>query len=243
MAALIGQLSYMNWASRARTLPLFMEATHAISAFAVSATLIRAVFKPFGQPFKVTDKGGDRSKPRVHWRLAAMFGMIGFSSLASIVWAFISPYAAAEISSLDFFNLLWAAVAILIALIAFVACFERRRDEEIFAVGEDTYVIANNSRLSCALVSLSTSVANITVGQDDLSRLTRHLTLLIPGIGLVTGSLTKVTATSARVHIQPSPAQRAQLLLTLYPSPNTSVASRARMTATAIGLWRRGFSR
>src|ERR1700687_3377092 len=86
--ALLGQMIYMAWISRSRTLPLFMEATHAVRAVAISATLLSAVVKPFGRPFKVTDKGGDRSSPRVHWKLASVFGLISLSSAARIVWGF-----------------------------------------------------------------------------------------------------------------------------------------------------------
>jgi len=73
--ALFGQIVYMTWISRSRTLPFFMEATHAVTAFAITATLLSAVVKPFGRPFKITDKGGDRSAPRVHWKLASVFGL------------------------------------------------------------------------------------------------------------------------------------------------------------------------
>jgi cellulose synthase (UDP-forming) len=136
MPALLSQIIYMAWISRSRTLPLFMEATHAVTAFAISASLLSAVVKPFGRPFKVTDKGGDRSAPRVHWKLASVFGLISLSSAASVVWAFVSPYAASEISSLDFFNLIWAGIAMLIAFIAFLVCFELPRGEALFAVDE-----------------------------------------------------------------------------------------------------------
>ncbi|MDP3077710.1 MAG: cellulose synthase, partial [Bradyrhizobium sp.] len=93
--------------------------------------MLSAVVKPLGQPFKTTDKGGDRSVPRVHWKPAATFGLIAASSAASIAWAFVSPHAAGEISSLDYFNLLWAGIAILIAFIALLVCFELPRGEEV----------------------------------------------------------------------------------------------------------------
>src|SRR5258707_12267407 len=113
----------MVWILRCRMLPLFMEATHAVTAFAISATLLSAVVKPFGRPFKVTDKGGDRSAPRVHWKLAAVFGLISRSSAASILWAFGSPYGASGISSVDFFNLLWPGIAMVSAFIPCLCCF------------------------------------------------------------------------------------------------------------------------
>src|ERR1700709_1167926 len=114
-----------------------MGATHAVTAFAITATLLSAVVKPFGRPFKITDKGGDRSQPRVHWKLASVFGLISLSSAASVVWAFVSPYAASEISSLDFFNLIWAGVAMLISFVAFMVCFELPRGE-ILLTADDT---------------------------------------------------------------------------------------------------------
>src|SRR5260221_14543202 len=93
MPALLSQITYMAWISRSRTLPLFMEATHAVTAFAITATLLSAVVKPFGRPFKITDKGRDRSAARVHWKLASVFGFIALSYALSIFWAFVSPYA------------------------------------------------------------------------------------------------------------------------------------------------------
>src|SRR6202790_1263874 len=159
--ALLGQMIYMAWISRSRTLPFFMEATHAVTAFAITATLLSAVVKPFGRPFKITDKGGDRSAPRVHWKLATTFGLISLSSAASIVWAFVSPYAASEISSLDFFNLLWAGIAMLIAFVAFVVCFELPRSDELFEIDEEAHLFVNGEIVAGRLVGLSTSGARI----------------------------------------------------------------------------------
>src|SRR2546421_4390098 len=48
-----------------RSLPLFMEATHAATCFAVTTTLMSAIVKPFGRPFRITDKG-DRKSTRLN---------------------------------------------------------------------------------------------------------------------------------------------------------------------------------
>ena len=164
MPALLSQMIYMGWISRSRTLPLFMEATHAVTAFAISATLLSAAVKPFGRPFKITDKGGDRSAARVHWKLASVFGLISLSSAASIIWAFVSPYAASEISSLDFFNLLWAGIAMLISFVAFLVCFELPR-REIFFKADDAAQLAWDGGRSIPghVTALSTSGAQMSL--------------------------------------------------------------------------------
>jgi cellulose synthase (UDP-forming) len=163
--ALLGQIIYMSWISRSRTLPLYMEATHAVAAFAISATLLSALIKPFGRPFKITDKGGDRSTPRAHWKLASVFGLISLSSAASIAWAFVSPYGAAEISSLDFFNLVWAGIAMLIAFIAFLVCFELPRSASLFEVNEAIQLRVDGRNAPGRLSLLSTSNAKVSCAQ------------------------------------------------------------------------------
>src|SRR4030081_25915 len=172
--ALICQMIYMDWISRSRTLPLFMEATHAVTAFAITATLLSAIVKPFGRPFKITDKGGHRSAPRVHWKLASVFGLISLSSAISIVWAFVSPYAASEISSLDYFNLLWAGIAMLIAFIAFLVCFELPRGEALFAVDEAAQLALDDNVISGPVTGLSTSSAQMSFAQTLPARLSNQ---------------------------------------------------------------------
>src|SRR6195256_6246450 len=160
----------MAWISRSRTLPFFMEATHAVTAFAVTATLLSAAFKPFGRPFKITDKGGDRSAPRIHWKLASVFGLISLSSAVSIVWAFVSPYAASGVSSLDFFNLLWAGIAMLIAFVAFLVCFELPRGETLFAVDEAAQLALDDSVIAGHVTGLSTSSAQMSLARPFSGR-------------------------------------------------------------------------
>ncbi len=55
-------------------MPIFTEVTQIVAALAVTATLASAVFKPFGRPFKVTNKGLDRSKLVIHGKFAALYG-------------------------------------------------------------------------------------------------------------------------------------------------------------------------
>jgi cellulose synthase (UDP-forming) len=172
--ALLGQMIYMAWISRSRTLPFFMEATHAVTAFAITDTLLSAVVKPFGRPFKITDKGGDRSAPRTHWKLASVFGLISLSSAVSIVWAFVSPYAASEISSLDFFNLLWAGIAMLISFVAFMVCFELPRGDALFAVDAAAQLALDDSVISGHVTGLSTSTAQMSCAQTLPVRLSNQ---------------------------------------------------------------------
>jgi cellulose synthase (UDP-forming) len=240
--ALLGQIIYMAWISRSRTLPFFMEATHAVTAFAVTVTLLSAAVKPFGRPFKVTDKGGDRSAPRAHWKLASVFGLISLSSAVSIVWAFVSPYAASEISSLDFFNLLWAGIAMLIAFIAFLVCFELPRGEALFAVDEAAKLALDDDVISGLVTGLSTSTAQISLARNFPARLSNQaVQLYLDALGWIEAEVSSQSTAVIRLRLRPTPAQHRKLVVMLFGSPSNNVADAADMRGLILGTISRGF--
>jgi len=242
MPALLSQITYMAWISRSRTLPLFMEATHAVTAFAISATLLSAVIKPFGRPFKITDKGGDRSAPRVHWKLASVFGLISLSSAASIVWAFVSPYAASEISSLDFFNLIWAAIAMLIAFIAFLVCFELPRGEALFAVDEVAQLALGDNLTSGHVTWLSTSSAQMSFTRNLPARRSyQTVQLYLDMLGWIDAEVSSCSEAAIGLRLRPTLTQHKQLVVRLFGTSYSNVADTASMSGAILGTISRGF--
>ena len=240
--ALFGQMTYMAWISRSRTLPLFMEATHAVTAFAITATLLSAIVKPFGRPFKVTDKGGDRSQPRVHWKLASVFGLISLSSAVSIVWAFVSPYAASEISSLDYFNLLWAGIAMLIAFVAFLVCFELPRGETLFAVDEAAQLALDDNVISGHVTGLSTSSAQMSLARPFPGRPSnRAVRLYLDALGWIEAEVSSHSKAAIELRLRPTLAQHKQLVVTLFGSSPSKVADTAHMRRAMFGTISRAF--
>jgi cellulose synthase (UDP-forming) len=242
MPALLSQIMYMAWISRSRTLPLFMEATHAVTAFAISATLLSAVIKPFGRPFKITDKGGDRSTPRVHWKLASVFGLISLSSAASIVWAFVSPYAASEISSLDFFNLIWAAIAMLIAFIAFLVCFELPRGEALFAVDEVAQLALGDNLISGHVTGLSTSSAQMSFTRNLPARRSyQTVQLYLDAFGWIDAEVSSCSEVAIALRLRPTLTQHQQFVVRLFGTSYSNVADTASMSGAILGTISRGF--
>jgi cellulose synthase (UDP-forming) len=242
MPALLAQIVYMGWISRARTLPLFMEATHTVTCFAVTATLLSAIVKPFGRPFKITDKGGDRSAPRIHWKLAAVFGLIAASSAASILWAFISPSAASEISSLDFFNLLWAGIAMLIAFIAFLVCFELPRSGDVFETDETTWLSGEGKILSCRLLAVSlTSVQFSGPAGDALELAGSRYQIHLEGLGWTDVSMVSRFRNTVLARLEPTAEQYQRLVVRLFSAPHGNIAGSASLRGALAGLLRRGF--
>ena len=68
-----GMWAFHYWVSDRRSLPLFTEVSQMVSAIPITVAIFHAILRPFGRPFKVTDKGQDRSQVTVLYPLAIIF--------------------------------------------------------------------------------------------------------------------------------------------------------------------------
>lgn len=242
MPALFALWVYSVWVSGRRTLPLFMEVTHTITALAVTLTLVSALVKPFGRPFKVTDKGGDRSLSTVRWKMAAGFGAISLLSAGSIIWTYISPDAAVEISSLDYFNLLWAGVVMVFTFVAFLVCFERPRQAEMFAVTDTVRVMEAGIERTAKLESLGLATASVHFdASSPVPSIAAELQIEIIPVGWINAWIAGTDGEACHVRLAPDPAQRRALIRRLYTKEASPIARTASLRAALRGLARRCF--
>ncbi len=234
---------YGSWISSGRTLPLFMEVTHTVTALAITATLASALVRPFGRPFKVTGKGGDRSRMTVHWKMAATFGAVSLLSAASIMWAFASPYAATEISPQDLFNLVWAGIAMVLTFVAMLTCFERPRPEpdERFPINQPGRVRAAGLEAACTLSNLSISRARLWLGNDLPCGAGAMAELYVEPVGWIRGEIVARLDRAIDLSLDTTPVQRRALVVCLFTSQHETVARAARLGGALRGLFRRGF--
>jgi cellulose synthase (UDP-forming) len=242
LPTLLALWAYNGWVSRSRTLPLFMEVTHTVTALAVTITLLTAMVRPFGRPFKVTDKGGDRSKTIVRWRMAALFGGMSLLSAGSIVWAFVGPYSAAEISPLDYFNLIWAGISMILTFISFLVCFELPRPELLFDTDLRGWIGQEGRRTECVITGLSLGSARARLRPESLLlKPDGPVHVEIPSVGDVAARLTRRDRGELLLQLEPSAEQRANLLVFLFSRPMHHVAASACMRGAMRGLLRRAF--
>ena len=119
--------AYSYWISERRCLPVFSEVSQLVAAMAVTSTLASAMLRPFGRPFKVTNKGLDRTKTVVHWKLVAMFGGL----LVALQLGGASVALSGEaLTPGDELNLVWTGIALLLCLAALMACVDLPRPDQ-----------------------------------------------------------------------------------------------------------------
>ncbi|MGU7772773.1 glycosyltransferase [Burkholderia sp. MR1-5-21] len=152
--SLIAYWGYSMWITGRRALPIFTEVTQIVCAMAVSASLASAILRPFGRPFKVTNKGLDRSKLIIHGKFAALYGSLIVLSALGLGHALTSDPDAPGLV----FNSAWTGISLLLYLTSLLVCVElpRPRKEERFPyrvsarlrIGQQEYAVTTHD-LSC----------------------------------------------------------------------------------------------
>jgi cellulose synthase (UDP-forming) len=223
------------WISGGRALPIFTEVSHAVAALPVTVSLFSAMLRPFGRPFKVTAKGRARNQMGFNRGFALGFGFIVFANLAGIGWSILAPDQPAEIAAEDVMNIVWASIAIVLALVCMLVSCElpRPRGEERFDV---------NWRLP-GLVVEDCSVSGAKLFYDDPARVPpvgARVVLHLPEVGDAEGEVVR-RAGPGRVGIvwQLAPDARRRLIALLFSLAPDNVARAGDLRLAMRGLWAR----
>lgn len=244
--ALLLYWAYSIWVTGSRAMPIFTEVTQIVAALAVSMTLASAVIKPFGRPFKVTNKGLDRSKVVIHGKFAALYGTLFVLAAMGLGRAVAADPGAPGV----LFNVAWTVVSMVLYLASLLVCFElpRPRKEERFPYrahamlrvrGPDgeTHEVAGLTRdLSCNGVALIAprAAATVALGAEGA--------FWLAPIGWVPCRVARTQGGLVGVALQPDTAARHRLIRLLFSEPPHNIAARGKPGIAIAQLLRRAFA-
>ncbi|MEK1889320.1 MAG: glycosyltransferase [Phyllobacterium sp.] len=239
ISALFVFWSYSSWISVGRTLPLFTEVTHAITALPITIALLQAVRKPFGRPFKVTQKGGDRSTIRIHAPTAIFFGLVTLlsaTSVASTVFVWSSP---TEFSQRDCLNLVWSGFSMLIAFVSLLVCIELPRfgQEELIKVSVPATLRIGDTEHQVKIEAMSTE--NVVISNME-AHASGEGELYLGATGWMKIDLSDENSSNCFA-ISPGFEQHNAILRMLFRQSPDNVASTGRLTTSMLTLCRRAF--
>jgi cellulose synthase (UDP-forming) len=239
ISALFVFWSYSSWISGRRTLPLFTEVTHAITALPVTISLCQAIRRPFGRPFKVTEKGGDRSTIRIHAPTAIFFGMVTLLSAFSVVSTVFIWSSPVEFSARDCMNLFWSAFSMLIAFVSLLVCIELPRfgQEELIEFHLQSSLRTEGAIRDIDIDALSTQ--SVLIKNLNLSGVEDEA-VFISGVGWV-GIEADTSMPPNCFRIRPNFQQHNDILHTLFRKAPDNVAKSGTLSSSLIGLCRRAF--
>jgi cellulose synthase (UDP-forming) len=138
---IVSNLLFMYFLADNHILPIMTDITQLLTAFTICRTVATALIRPFGRPFKVTDKGISTTGITVQWRILVPFAVMGGLTFLGLV-LHVSVYSPAHGNEGYSGYVFWSLVNVLVLALAASACIElphRRRDER-FNTSEDVVV-------------------------------------------------------------------------------------------------------
>jgi cellulose synthase (UDP-forming) len=119
------QTAFLPWFSCGRQIPILWEASQLIATPTILKAVAIGLFGDRNQKFKVTAKGGDRSRRFVEWGTLHFFGALVAASLLSIA-IFFRP-GNSDIGGYSGLALFWTWHNLLLLTVASYICVERPR--------------------------------------------------------------------------------------------------------------------
>ncbi|TAL53160.1 glycosyltransferase family 2 protein [Pandoraea sp.] len=240
LPALITFWGYSIWITGSRALPIFTEVTQIASALTVTATLLSAIVKPFGRPFKVTNKGLDRSRLIVHGKLALFYAALIVLSSAGLIRAFLSDPDAPGLV----FNTVWTTIALLLYLGSMLVCIElpRPRREERFPYRASVRVRIGNNEFAGISTDLSCNGVGVRSTQAGMIPLRGHGAVWLAPTGWIPCRIARCQGDLIGIEFKLDMATRHRLIRLLFGAPPHNVANTARPRLALSRLLRRAFS-
>lgn len=242
LPAVLGSAIFHAWVSGKRALPLFTEVNHMLTAFPVTYTILKAIRRPFGHPFKVTAKGEDRSDVQVQVPFAILFATIIVLTIVGMVnGPLLRTYG-----EHDGFSVAWGLVIMIYSFVALLTCIElprRELDDELFPVDKpgtlrwaDGAFDANVAQASLKELAFDLPKSDPPLAIGDYVEV-----VFLDGLEWW-GQISEVTRRSVTVRLLDPDPIRSEMIIRLFARAPINVATQGRMIATLLALLRRMLS-
>jgi cellulose synthase (UDP-forming) len=204
----------MAWLTQGRVLAIIADVSQLLAVHEILKAVWAGLLRPTNQKFKVTAKGGDRTRRVVQWPLLRWF--IGYLvlALAGVVVTFMMDSDRwAEASSA--IALFWSWYNIVILLIASLVCIEqpRYRKAERYPVLATTSLFTANETTSRFVIDVSATgfrfagrPPGVAGSEVEVEFHGRH----------VPGKIVRVLPTEFAVEVADDPDLRTTMLRTIY---------------------------
>lgn len=241
--AYVAMIMSISWISK-RTFALAVtDVTRLVMLFPILRSIAQGLLRPHGQRFKVTAKGGDRSRAVVQWGVMKPFLALLALYGAGIALNLSPTYAVVDDFGQHGVNVFWGIYNMTLLLLTALVCIDlpRRRREERFDVDEAARVHAGGDSEPCLIRDLSVSGARVRVRRPLTGEGVR---LDIPGVGPLACELSRDGAPGeVGLRFVTLGARRDALIRKLYTGGYTNVSRAAVPGRLLAAVLRRAFGR
>lgn len=231
---LVAQWAIFTWLTEGRVLPLMTDLYQMLCSVDVLKAVASGLLKPQGQKFKVTAKGGDRSKQLVQWPLLRIFGTLLIATMLGIINAFLIDQSRplAESAAIALF---WSWYNIVVLTLCCYVCSEQqqRRAGQRFDVQVPVKLSAGGSVIEYKASDISVSGMHL-LGAPPFS-LGSPVSVRFAGID-IDAHIRRRTANGFGLEFKLSDRTKAQLLQFIFSGQASTAVSHIKPHLVAKAL-------
>lgn len=226
----------MNAVARGMVIPVLNDVSQILGAIPISRSAIIGLIKPHGHPFKVTAKGGDRSRTVIQWEMLRPYLILLLLTIGGLmIGIFSDQFAFNDAGQGKSVVLFWTLYNVLVLLLTLITFVELPREERHVADSpEQTSLFVGGVRLPVLVTSLTQDVLQYEGRSYSAGTVG---TIHLDTVGEVRVTLIAKTDQGARLRLQTTPAQKEALILRFYTdegSPGTARASAVALTKDLV---------
>lgn len=228
----------MNAVARGMVIPVLNDVGQILGAIPITRSAIVGLIQPHGHPFKVTAKGGDRSRIIIQWDLMRPYLILLMLTLGGLlIGIFSDQFAFNDAGQGKSVVLFWTLYNVLVLSMTLIAFVELPREERHIAdAPEETSLIMDGTPLTVLIKSLTQD----TLRYEGLCHPLGEVgTIVLRDVGEVPVTVIAKTKQGARLRLQTTPAQKEALLLRFYVDGGSPGVAHASTVALVKDLARR----
>jgi cellulose synthase (UDP-forming) len=235
----VWSLVVLNLLSQGMVVPILNDVSHLIGAIPISRAAFTGLLKPRGHPFKVTAKGGDRSRVVVQWRMMAPFAILFALTFVGLILGIVSDrFAYNDAADGKWVVLFWTVYNLVVLTVTVVACIELpRREKHVADAPERAIFVSGGKPRRLWITSLTADTVRV---RGYRYRMGDRGIIRIRGVGDVEAYVIAETEDGARLHLVTNEEQREAMYLKFYADDETAPGiARVRTGAMIEDLARR----
>ena len=234
----IAQIMVMAWLSNQRVLPVMTDLSQLLAAREILTAVGVGLFRPKGQKFEVTAKGGDRSKTVIQWRMMSWFAVLLVLTILGVVMHFGGNNSFQDSSAVALY---WSWYNMAILLSAIAVCVERPRKRKTDRLRGAQAVTVTLGNLSRVYMTADVSVGGMRLlGKID-APVGAKLSVSI-GPSLFEGEIVRRSDTDFAVEMHESVGARNAMIRNVYSGVFGAAVKQISSTVVARRVLARLFS-
>ncbi len=228
----------MNSVARGMVIPVLNDVSQILGAIPIAKSAIVGLIQPHGHPFKVTAKGGDRSRIIIQWSLLRPYMILLLLTIAGLlIGIFSDQFAFNDAGQGKTVVLFWTVYNVIVLSMTLIAFVELpRKERHIADEPEKTSLVINGMPLPVLVKSLTQDTLRYEGLPHPLGVVG---TISLQDVGDVLVTVIAKTKHGARLRLQTPPTQKEALLLRFYADGGSPGVARASAVALAKDLARR----